>query len=161
MIIYDDEDNKEIFNSGTYIPQSYLQLYDSGAVEIRTPLSALVWTIVTPQEPGNSNHYSSTTTSSSSTAVTYKPGKLVYNPELNLFISEGLEGRLIATSDEFVNLSNKKKSKQKFHLQPDGKFTDTCKEYYLLAHTPKIGNHPLKKTKFIHSNLFSQRCFLL
>jgi len=49
----------------------------------------------------------------------YVPGELYLN-ENNLFLSKGLEAKLIATSGKRVMLNNGKKSEKRFHERPDG-----------------------------------------
>jgi len=51
--------------------------------------------------------------------ITYHPGELVYNKNLDLFLSKGLTGRIVARSGERVIYANGRESSNGFHVEPD------------------------------------------
>ena len=52
-------------------------------------------------------------------SISYHPGKLIYNNEIDLFLSEGLNGRIIAKAQKRVQYDTGDKSPIPFHNRPD------------------------------------------
>jgi len=53
-------------------------------------------------------------------SILYQPGNLVQNCDLNLYVSQGMNLRVIATSGQLITYSNGAQSVNQFHYSPDG-----------------------------------------
>ena len=133
LVVYSDTQNPDVlYKSGTKSQSATLRLQDNGALKIISVDGNIVWERIPEHgirslSPTISPHPTVSPTISPKPTVsfppigstTYSPGKLQYNEELGIYLSDGLTGRLIAETGENVLYSSGQKSNVTFHDQPD------------------------------------------